>query len=301
MLIIFVLYYIILYMYKKILKAIKPSEDVDEIIQLHKKPIPEKRDEGPTFQDFIPNYTHQADILHLPTAKFGYKYLLVVVDDNTRKFDAYPLKIVSSLAILNGFKYIYKNSENLELPHNIEFDNGTAFHGEVEQYFNDMGIHIRYASTNRHRQQALVETKNQLIGNIIFQLLNVKELKDKKKSIKKSAVDWYKSKKQFESLIDSINNHQTTKPLKTQIKDTPITTTFNKNLLNVGDRVRVLLDYPINISHEKKLIGKFRSADIRWSPDVKKIKWTVLKPGEPPMYRVSGEEVLRTINQLQPV
>jgi len=290
-------------MYKKIIKAIKPAEDVDEIIQLHKKPKPEKRDEGPTFQDLIPNYTHQADILHLPTAKFGYKYLLVVVDDNTRKFDAYPLKIVSSLAVLNGFKNIYKNSEFLELPHhNIEFDNGTAFHGDVEQYFNNMGIHIRYASTNRHRQQALVEAKNHLIGNIIFQLLNIKELKDNKKnSIKKSAVDWYKSKKHFESLIDSINEHQTTKPLKTQIKDTPILTTFNKNLLNVGDRVRVLLDYPINISHEKKLIGKFRCADIRWSPDTNKIELTALKPGEPPMYRVSRENFLRTLNQLQPV
>ena len=286
-------------MYKKILKKILPNENLDEIEQLHKKPIPETKGNMPTFQDFKTNYTNQADILHLPTAKYGYKYLLVVVDDHTRKFDAYPLKNESSHSVLNAFLKIYETSKFLKIPKILEFDAGTAFHGEVEDYFKSLGIHIRYAETNRHRQQGLVEAKNGLIGNIIFQLLNVKELKDKKKGIKKVALDWYKSKEEFNDLIESINEHQTYKPLKTQSQDTPITTKFNKNLLNVGDRVRVQLDYPINISHEKKLIGKFRSADIRWSPDVKKIKWVALKPGEPPLYEVDGEHFLRTLNQLQ--
>ena len=286
-------------MYKKILKKILPNENLDEIEQLHKKPIPESKENMPTFQDFKSNYTNQADILHLPTAKYGYKYLLVVVDDHTRKFDAYPLKNESSHSVLNAFLKIYETSKFLKIPKILEFDAGTAFHGEVEDYFKNLGIHIKYAETNRHRQQGLVEAKNQLIGNIIFQLLNVKELKDKKKGIKKVALDWYKSKEEFNELIESINEHQTYKPLETQTQDKPVATKFNKNLLNVGDRVRVQLDYPINISHEKKLIGKFRSADIRWSPDVKKIKWVALKPGEPPMYEVDGEHFLRTLNQLQ--
>jgi len=253
----------------------------------------------PTFQDFKSNYTNQADILHLPTSKFGYKYLLVVVDDHTRKFDAYPLKNESSDAVLNAFLKIYETSKFVHMPKILEFDSGSAFHGAVEEYFKNLGVHIRYAETNRHRQQGLVEAKNQLIGNIIFQLLDIKELKDKKKGKSKVARDWYKSKNDFNKLIDSLNEHQTFKPLKTQTQDTPIATPLNHNLLNVGDRVRVLLDYPINISHEKRLYGKFRSADIRWSTDIKKIKWVALKPGEPPLYKVSGEDFLRTINQLQ--
>jgi hypothetical protein len=35
-----------------------------------------------TFQVFEPNSIHQADLLFLPTEKFGFKYALVVVDTN---------------------------------------------------------------------------------------------------------------------------------------------------------------------------------------------------------------------------
>jgi hypothetical protein len=59
-------------MYKKIIRDIKPNENIDELLQLHKKPTAETRLNVPTFQNFIPNYTNQADILNLPTAKYGY-------------------------------------------------------------------------------------------------------------------------------------------------------------------------------------------------------------------------------------
>ena len=95
-------------MYKKIIKDINPNENIEELLQLHKQPSSENRLNTATFQNFIPNYTHQADLLSLPTAKYGYKYLLVVVDTHTRKFDAYPLKDASSTAVLNGFKKIYE-------------------------------------------------------------------------------------------------------------------------------------------------------------------------------------------------
>ena len=42
-------------------------------------------------------------------------------------------------------------------------------------------------------------------------------------------------------------------------------------------------------AHKKKQIGKFRSADIRWSLEIHKIDWVVLKPGQPPMYKVDNE------------
>jgi hypothetical protein len=285
--------------FKSVLKKLKPNDNIDELLELHRQPNAEKNKDVPTFQDFKPNYTHQADILYLPTAKYGFKYLLVVVDDHTRKFDAIPLKTESSNAVLNGFKKIYEESKYLKLPKMFEFDAGTAFHGEVEKYFNNLGIHIRYAPTNRHRMQALVEAKNQLLGNIIHQILNLKELTDKKSGINKESVDWYQSKEEFEKLINTLNEHSTYKPLKTQISDAPIVTKANRDLLNEGDRVRVLLDYPINIAHKNKQIGKFRSADIRWSLEVHKIQDVILKPGQPPLYRIVGENHLRTRQQLQ--
>ena len=286
-------------MYKKIIRDIKPNENIDELLQLHKKPAAETRLNVPTFQNFIPNYTNQADILNLPTAKYGYKYLFVVVDTNTRKFDAYPLKDESSTSVLNAFKKIYASSKYIQLPKRLEFDAGTAFHGVVKDYFESLGIEIRYAETNRHRQQALVESKNQLIGNIIFHLLNMKELHDRKLGIKKSATDWYKSKNDFDSLIDSINEHQNYKPLKKESQPTPIVTKENREILNVGDIVRVKLNYPIDIAHKKKLIGNFRSADIKWSLETHKIEHVILKPGQPPLYKVNNMDALRTIQQLQ--
>jgi hypothetical protein len=291
-------------MYKKLLNVLKPNEDVSkkkELLELYKKPAKEKKDDMPIFQDFKANYTQQADLLFLPRAKFGYQYLLVVVDDHTRKFDAYPLKNKESTNVLSAFKSLYQHSKYIKLPKALEFDAGTEFHGEVEDYFKSLNIRIRYAPTARHRMQGLVESKNQLIGNILFHLLNLKELSDLRGGKKVEAVDWYKSKAEFEKLIDTLNEHSEYKPLKTQKQDTPLHSKSNMNLLNIGDNVRVLLDHPINIAHSKRLIGKFRSADIRWSLDVKKIEWVVIEPGEPPMYRIEGEKHLRTIQQLQKV
>ena len=285
-------------MYKKIIKDINPNENIEELLQLHKQPSSENRLNTPTFQNFIPNYTHQADLLSLPTAKYGYKYLLVVVDTHTRKFDAYPLKNASSTSVLNAFKKIYESSKYLKLPKRLEFDAGSAFHGLVEDYFTSLGIKIRYAETNRHRQQSLVESKNQLLGNVIFHLLNMKELHDRKLGIKKSATDWYKTKEDFNSLIDTINEHQNYKPLTKETQPTPISTKENRELLNVGDKVRIKLDYPIDIAHKKKLIGKFRSADIKWSLEIHTIEHVILKPGQPPLYKVNDMDALRTIQQL---
>ena len=81
----------------------------------------------------------------------------------------------------------------------------------------------------------------------------------------------------------------------------PIVTDENRNLLSIGTNVLVSLDYPIDIANEKRQYGKFRAGDIRWSKEPKEIKWIVLKPNQPPMYRVSGEHILRTRQQLQVV
>jgi hypothetical protein len=51
------------------------------------------------------------------------------------------------------------------------------------------------------------------------------------------------------------------------------------------------------------LPGNFRSSDIRWHPDIRRIEQILLKPGFPPMYLISDDEklVARTKNQLQVV
>ena len=62
-------------MYKKIIKDINPNENIEELLQLHKQPSSENRLNTATFQNFIPNYTHQADLLSLMHLK---KYMNLV-------------------------------------------------------------------------------------------------------------------------------------------------------------------------------------------------------------------------------
>ncbi len=283
-------------MIKNIIAALKGKDSNTKLLsELHKIPKKETGDNMPTFQNFKEHFTNQADILYLPTAKYGYKYLLVVVDAHTRHFDAEPLKQKDSFSTLQAFRKIY-DRELIKMPKVIEVDDGSEFKGDVKKYFVDNDVFVRTAMTNRHRQQALVESKNYLIGRVIFHLLNLNELNNKKTS-----KDWYKSSDEFRKLVNVINDNIKFKPITEQPSDNLKITKDNKILLPEGTKVRVTLDYPEDVAHGKRLIGKFRAGDIRFSKDIKTIEWIVLKPNQPPMYRVSGEHILRTRQQLQVV
>ena len=52
----------------------------------------------------IANYNFMCDLLFLPTAQMGYKYLLVIVDLASDKFDIEPIKNKDSSTVLNAMK-----------------------------------------------------------------------------------------------------------------------------------------------------------------------------------------------------
>lgn len=51
----------------------------------------------------VENYNMMADVLFLPTAAFGYKYLFVIVDLATHKFDIEPMKNKEPTTVLKMF------------------------------------------------------------------------------------------------------------------------------------------------------------------------------------------------------
>jgi hypothetical protein len=61
---------------------------------------------------------------------------------------------------------------------NIEMDAVKEFKGSTASYFENLGTKIRYAETARHREQALVEAKNQVIKKLIFILQNHEIIKN---------------------------------------------------------------------------------------------------------------------------
>jgi transcriptional regulator len=224
----------------------------------------------------------------------GFKYALVVVDDANRKLDAEPLKDKNTINLVKAFKKIYSRNI-LKTPKNVEFDSGAEFHGETEIYFKKLGIHIRYADVNRHRQQSLVETKNHVLGKAIHMMQAQQELRTNKQ-----VRVWVKF---LPELVSLINEHVSSTIPKHRVEDDfPVSTDDNKNLLGIGTPVRVLLDYPIHAHNEKRLDNKFRASDIRWTPTVYKITQVLLRPSFPPLYLVDdGKTTQHTRQQLQVV
>jgi len=296
-------------MIKKLNKDLRPGNNkFTELQSLMKIPQKETKEEMPTVQDFKPNFIQQADVLSMPTAKHGYEKILVVVDTSSKKFDAEPLKSEDSNIIVNALKKIYER-DILKKPKMFEFDNGTPFHGAVIDFCNDNDIKYRYAMTGRHRQQGIVESKNKVLAHALYSFLNEKELsnlrkeqnkpKNAGKKVKvKLVTDWYISKQHFRSVINFINANTKARVITEETSETPIMKK-GETLLDVGTKVRVLLDYPIDIGTNKRLIGDFRATDIRWSHKISPIEWVSLYPGQSVMYRIAGEDILRTRKQLQ--
>lgn len=219
----------------------------------------------------------------------GYRYALVCVDIHSRKCDAEPLRDKTPYSIINAYKRIYKRNI-LIVPKVMHVDSGTEFKGEVADFLTSIGIKIRVAEVQRHRQQAIVERKNQLIGSIIAQLQAEKEL-----SSKQVNTEWVNL---LPSIIKEINENLP-KPLMTQPSNFPYSDKTNENLLEKGSMVRVKLDHPINLHNEKTLTGKFRDSDARWSIEKYPIKEIFLKPSQPPMYLTTHDNAFHTRQQLQ--
>lgn len=103
----------------------KENKTIRELKQLKKRPQAEKGDAILRVQNFIPWYNAQADLIFLPTAKYGYKYLLLVIDLQSKKFDCEPLKDKKSDLVANAFTRIYERDILEEYPKILSTDPGS--------------------------------------------------------------------------------------------------------------------------------------------------------------------------------
>ncbi len=143
----------------------KNSKANNELNQLYKKPVPERRIHTPQAQVLVKNIYYQADVLYMPEDK-GFKYMLVCIDMYDGTLDAEPIKEVQPNNIIEAFKNIFKRPY-LKFPKFITLDKGHEFKGdEIVNYFKSNGTNIKYALTGRSRQLANVERANQKIATI---------------------------------------------------------------------------------------------------------------------------------------
>ena len=193
---------------------------------------------------------------------------------------------------------IYKRGI-VKRPHVIEVDAGKEFATDFLTHFNAGNTSVRVKKAGRHRAQSVVEAKNAIISKVIQARQLNQELTTKEKS-----VEWVQDLPEIIKLINKHYSHAVVAidPLDPKVQPIKVkANTLASVVLDVGTPVRIQLDNPINAVDDKKLIGKFRVGDIRWSKELHHITWIFLKPNQPPSYKVDNIDVAYTRNQLQVV
>ena len=126
----------------------------------------------PTFDVFVPNEVHQADLLFLPhdrplRSRKTYKYALTVVDVASRYKEAEPLATKESAEVATAFSTIYKRSR-LKWPKLLQVDPGREFMGAANKVMKAHNVKIRRGETGLHRSQAIVERFNRTLAEKLF-------------------------------------------------------------------------------------------------------------------------------------
>ena len=279
------------------IKSKKKSVKNNEIMKLYQRPIKETGNDAPKFQVFEPDYIQNADTLYLPEDTYKnkkYKYLLVVTDVYSKKMDAEAFNNLKqdSHEVLDALKTIYKRGI-VKYPKILVFDNGNE-NGDIylKKYLHDHEINMRFMQPGRYRQIASAKASKRKMASILFRFMANEELLTGEVSR-----SWVA---EVPGLVKAINKNLP--PPNTEIPEKLLHTKFSGNMLPIGSRVRVLLDRPRDTVKNNLMSGNFRSTDIRWDPNIRRIENILLKPGFVPLYLVSDDGdklVSRTKNQLQ--
>eukprot|EP01132_Coremiostelium_polycephalum_P009074 gene9074-11114_t len=144
----------------------------------------------------------------------------------------------------------------------IQVDPGSEFKGEVKKYFNDKNVIIRYGKVGRHRQQSLVESRNRIIGTVLFKRMTAEEILTGDVSR-----HWVKD---LPELIKAMNSHykRDVKKLK-PISDKPLCSGDSCELLEEGTKVEKILDKKKIkgvIHYLVKWVGYNDEEDNTWEP-----------------------------------
>lgn len=241
----------------------------------------------------VEHYNYQADLLFLPTAKYGYKYLLVMVDIANDEFDIEPLKSKTTTAVLNGTKKIFKRGI-LKEPHaSVRTDSGTEFKGDFKKYMYEKSILLKTSMPDRHKQTANVERLNRDLGRIIMGYLD--KLDQDNNKVNKNWLDLIPF---IREKLNDIRRKELPKGDKWKTMDYALfdpseeVKSKGKQKLHkyiepkfkVGDKVHHVLNRPENAQGQKQH-GGFRMGDHRWTKSKKKITQVLLFPGTAMRYR----------------
>jgi len=266
--------------------------------------IPKKDLNEPSYKAPIKNSIHQIDTLFLPKDGRN-QYCLCVVDIHTRLFDIEPMSKRSADYIVKTITKIYnkkpKSLSILQKPIQIICDAGSEFKSDFKAYCKENKIHLKALKTGK--KLGVIDSKMKILTDALMKRLTAQEIKTKKYNVK-----WTKDLTNLLNLINEFTKKTYTP--KTDFNEFEIKLTTNKkyHIIPIGTKVRTALFEPIDVVKNKKVMGKFRSGDIRWSKP-KTITNIILRPNSPIMYSVDNDNLtlytrekiqLITKNEIEP-
>jgi hypothetical protein len=181
--------------------------------------------------------------------------------------------------VRDALKKIYAR-KIVKLPKRLEVDSGTEFRGEFQKHFSKV-LKIITKVAGRSRQNAFIESKNGVIGEVLNTAMLSDEINNDATSRK-----WVYLVK---DMVQLINEEYERVPKITPAEAPEITNDFTRDILDIGTKVRTQLDKPVNYVDGKPEVGNFRKGDPRWSKEIKTITRFYLRPSQVPLYQVDND------------
>ena len=233
----------------------------------------------PTFDVFVPNEVHQADLLFLPhdrplRSRKTYKYALTVVDVASRYKEAEPLTTKESAEVATAFSTIYKRSR-LKWPKLLQVDPGREFMGAANKVMKAHNVKIRRGEKALHRSQAIVERFNRTLAEKLFGHQYAQEYLSAAASSKSSNARSREWVARLPDVINSLNKESTRltgkAPLEAiklpEVKHLSSSKSRPESLLPRGIKVRYLYQPGELEGGERR-----RATDPIWSLDLYEIR-----------------------------
>ena len=283
------------------LKPIYSLLNIDN--KLTKKRVRSEREYN-SFEDNMrleANCNYMSDILFLPTAKYGFKYLLIVLDIATRQFDCEKLKNKDSTTVLKAFKKICNNSNYLTIPkYSLITDSGSEFKSTFQDYLYNESIFHKTIMKGNHTAMSPIDNLCYQLGKILNDYMSNIELQTGKvyrqwpdiidtvivemnKIRKRELPDKNEFDTRFVNDIREVRKISFNK--KTGEKIETIEKEFIRPKFRVGQLVYVLLKTPKNILGKNQSTLNFRAGDMTVDPERREISEIVYMNGKGPVHR----------------
>lgn len=264
----------------------------------------------------VADYNAMCDVLFLPTAKLGYKYLFVIVDLATNKFDIEPIKNKDDDVVLKAMKKCFARDYVKEPKFTLKTDSGNEFKGVFQKYLYDESIYHKVSPPNHHAGMGNVDSLCRQLGRLIMGYLNLKEI-EKGKTYK----NWLdiipylrKELNEYRDISDQLPKNINTYVYPTpddaiehvkQKKGKYISSEYEliKPKFKIGDFVYHYLDIPKDALGKNQPTKQRRAGDYNWNRTPIEIEKIYVYTGNP-LYRYKLKNIKNvsfTENQLMKV